>query len=118
MSKAIYEFYWDCGRMGDVEGVFIEDTETVNKLIGKTIYFGEILGKHSEIYGTLDEGDLTIKSDDQEFIEKCIEVFGEGTISGYNPVDYYDPDQDDSEEEEEDSDDEDDYEDEDEDEDY
>lgn len=91
MSLAIYEFHWDCGRMGDVESVFIADKDEVAKVIGKEIYFGEILGKHSEIYGTLDEGDLTIKSEDQDFIQKCIEVFGMGTISGYNPLSYYEP---------------------------
>jgi hypothetical protein len=91
---AIYEFYWDCKRMGDVEGVFIADKEEVAKVMGKHIYFGEILGKHSEISGVLEEHDLTIKSEDQDFIAKCIEVFGKGTISGYNPLAYYDPDQD------------------------
>jgi len=89
--KAIYEFHWDCKRMGDVYGVFIADKENVAKVIGKKIYFGEILGKHSEIYGVLEDSDLTIKSEDQYFIAKCIEVFGDGTISGYNPLDYYDP---------------------------
>lgn len=87
---AIYEFHWDCKRMGDVEGIFIADKEVVEKSIGKQVYFGEILGKHSEIYGTLEEGDLTIKSDDQDFIQKCIEIFGNSTISGYNPLEYMD----------------------------
>ena len=40
--KAIYEFCWDCGRQGSVEGSFIADTEEVAKHIGKEVYFGEI----------------------------------------------------------------------------
>jgi len=92
MNK-IYEFHWEVGRMGDVEGLFVADDADVANLIGKEIYFGEILGKHSEVYGTLEKGDLVVKSDDPEFVEKFIEIMGYGTVSGYNPFDYYDPDQ-------------------------
>ena len=77
--------------MGDVNGLFIADDSDVTNLMGKEIYFGEILGKHSEIFGPLEEGDLTIKSDDQEFIKQFIEIMGDGTISGYNPLNYHDP---------------------------
>lgn len=87
-DKAIYEFHWDCGRMGDLDGIFIASKSDVYKAIGKGIYFGEVLGKHSEIFGTLDEEDLTLKSDDPSFVEKVIETFGEGTMSGYNPLEY------------------------------
>lgn len=89
--KKLYEFNWDCGRMGDLNGLFIADEADVAAIVGKEIYFGEVLGKHSEISGTLDDEDLTVKSDDQDFITKFIEIMGEGTISGYNPLDYYDP---------------------------
>lgn len=92
MSKAIYEFHWDCGRMGDLNGLFVAEKSAVEKLIGKEIYFGEVLGKHSEIYGELEEGDLSVMSEDQDFISKLEEVFGAGTISGYNPLDYYEED--------------------------
>ena len=88
--KAIYSFYWDCGRMGNVDGLFIADKDTVEKAIGKQVYFGEILGKHSEVFGTLDENDLEIKSEDQEFIKKFEEVLGEDFSQGYNPLDYID----------------------------
>lgn len=88
VMKALYSFFWDCGRMGSVEGLFIEEKEVVQQNIGENVIFGEILGKHSEIYGTLDKGDLTIKSEDQEFIKKLQEVFGSNTVSGYNPLLY------------------------------
>lgn len=96
-KRAIYEFYWDCGRMGNLEGLFTADSDDVEKLIGKEVYFGEVLGKHSDIDGTIEESDFTIKSDDQEFVAQFEEIMGTGTISGYNPFDYYD-----EEEEEED----------------
>ncbi len=92
--KKIYEFYWDCGRMGDLDGMFIAEESEIDAVIGKEIYFGEVLGKHSDIFGTLDEGDITVKTDDQDFINKFIEIMGDGTISGYNPLDYYDPEDD------------------------
>lgn len=91
--KAIYEFYWDCGRMGELTGLFIADISEIDKLIGEEIYFGEVLGKHSEIYGELEEKDLTIKSKDQEFIQEFESIMGEGTISGYNPLNYYNEDE-------------------------
>ena len=45
--KGLYEFYWECGRQGDLTGVFIADSESVAALLDKEIYFGEVLGKHS-----------------------------------------------------------------------
>lgn len=86
---AIYEFYWDCGRQGELSGLFIANTEDVDKAIGKNVYFGEVLGKHSEIEGVLEKEDLTIKTDDQEFISKFSKVMGMTcNISGLNPLDY------------------------------
>ena len=86
--KKLYSFHWDCGRMGDVNGLFIEDSDFVDSMIGYRVYFGEILGKHSEIYGNLSEDDLEVISEDQEKIEWLAEVIGSNTISGYNPMDY------------------------------
>lgn len=97
--KAIYEFYWDCGRMGNVTGTFVAKKEDVEKSIGKTVYFGEILGKHSEIYGTLEWEDLSLKSDDQEFIKTFEEIMGKYWSTGYDPLEYIS--EDDGEEDEE-----------------
>ena len=42
----------------------MDKIETIKKyLLGKTINFGEINGKHSEIYNTLDDNDIEIDSD-------------------------------------------------------
>lgn len=86
--KKLYRFWWSCGRMGTVEGLFVaEDTHVVEN-IGKEVYFGEILGKHSDIYGVLQLKDLEIISEDQEKISWLVEVLGNETISGYNPLKY------------------------------
>jgi len=87
-KNILYKFHWDCGRMGEVEGLFIADPIEVHAAIGKEVYLGEVLGKHSDVYGTLDEEDLTVLSEDQEFVAKLEEVLGTKNISGYNPLLY------------------------------
>ena len=84
--KKLYNFYWNCGRMGELHGLFIADHKAVSKCIGKTVCFGKVLGKHSEIHGDLEEKNLKVISDDQEFINDCLSIFGNETLSGYNPL--------------------------------
>ena len=78
--------------MGELNGLFVAEETDIKTLIGKNIYFGEVLGKHSEIFGDLEESDLTIKSQDQDFILKLLEIIGRDTISGFNPFDFYEED--------------------------
>lgn len=62
--KILVEYSKDCGRMGRVEGLFIcEDTE-LDKVINKTVYFGEILGKHSNVRIKFSKEDFSIATDD------------------------------------------------------
>ena len=95
----LYRFCWPQRRGGDVEGLFVEDSDVVENAIGSNVYFGEICGKHSDVYGTLDEEDLTVVSEDQEKISWLVDILGR-SISGYNPFDYIE-DQDELDEEEE-----------------
>lgn len=90
--KKLYKFHWDCGRQGDLEGVFIATEKKVSESIGKNAYFGEALGKHSEVYGFLEVGDFSVLSDDQTLIEKLLSIsnFQGGTINGWNPLCYID----------------------------
>ena len=77
----LYRFYWDCGRQGSIEGVFKAHPDVIKEQIGNDCEFGEVLGKHSDIRGTLDKEDLEVLSIDP------IEVFN--TLEwGYNPLDY------------------------------
>lgn len=80
-KECLWKFFWDCGRQGEVEGVFKATKEEVANAIGKEVYFGEILGRHSEVYGTLEEGECEIISDNPLYVLNAIE-------SGYNPLDY------------------------------
>ncbi len=84
--KKLYRFEWYVGRMGTVRGIFAEEESVINKNIGKPVYFGEILGKHSEIFGNLEEKDLKVLTDDQDFIIKAEQY--ELIPHGYNPLDY------------------------------
>ncbi len=90
-SGLLYEFYLDCGRLGDITGMFVATDIAVAEAIGKTIGLGEALGKHSNITFTLESGHLTVKSDDADFISKLAEVLGAKdpanfTVSGWNPL--------------------------------
>lgn len=83
--KGIYKFHWDCGRQGDIEGCFVADDSEVKLAIGKEVYFGEILGKHSEIYGTLEEGEIELTTTDPQVVS-LFEQFK--LANGYNPLEY------------------------------
>lgn len=95
--KAIYKFHADCGRMGDLEGVFVRRKEDIKSVIGQTIYFGEVLGKHSDVYFPMEESHFTEVTTDENFI-KLFEDYNLST--GINPFDY-DEDFDDEEDEDE-----------------
>ena len=86
-KDCLWKFFWDCGRSGKVEGVFKATKEEVENAIGKHIYFGEILGKHSEVEGTLDDCDCELISDEPIFVMNSVE-------SGYNPLSYIYEDED------------------------
>lgn len=56
-------------------------------MIGKELYFGEVLGKHSEIYGIVEKEDIKEIKVSKNTIEELQEKCGYN-ISGYNPLDY------------------------------
>lgn len=93
----IYRFHWDCGRQGDLKGIFIASNKDVKSILGKDIYFGEILGKHSEVYGTIEEGEITLLTDNEEAVKVARDF---GLSSGYNPFDYIGEEEDENDEEE------------------
>lgn len=79
----LWSFHWDCGRAGDLEGVFKATKDDVKRLVGYDVYFGEVLGKHSEVYGRIEERDIKLLSDDP------IEVIN-AKESGYDPLEFID----------------------------
>lgn len=85
--EKLYKFNWDCGRMGEVEGIFIASEKEIKEKIGEEVYFGEILGKHSDVFGVLDKKDLQEIKLSENTLKEIKEVLGT-TISGYNPLEF------------------------------
>lgn len=85
--KAIFKLNFDCGRSGALSGVFVSTQERVNALInsGVDVYFGEVLGKHSEVFGPIEESEVEFITDDPNFIE----IFEKhGLETGFDPFNY------------------------------
>jgi len=85
-KKGVYRFFWDYGRQGEVEGVFIATSDEIEEITGKEVYLGEILGKHSEVVNTVDADDIKLLSDDPAVVEV---VEKHKLSSGLNPLGYY-----------------------------
>uniref|UniRef100_A0AAU8HZ69 YopX protein domain-containing protein n=1 Tax=Rhizobium phage IG49 TaxID=3129228 RepID=A0AAU8HZ69_9CAUD len=85
MSRGIYRFSWDCGRNGDIDGIFSAEENEVKEAIGKNVNFGEALGKHSEVYGVIEEGEIVLVTDDVDAV-RIFDTYGFG--NGYNPLHY------------------------------
>ena len=86
--KAIYKLNLDCGRYCSLYGIFVADKEYVDTLIdsGIEIYFGEVLGKHSDVSLIIKETDIDLITDDV----KVVDMFEEYELStGINPFDYH-----------------------------
>lgn len=82
--RTLYKFQEDFGRNGELLGFFVADNREVSDFIGREIYFGEVLGKHSDVYVTLTKENLIPLTSDQEFIDKVI-AYGLAPV-GHNPL--------------------------------
>ena len=87
MERAIFKMNFDCGRSGSLAGVFVQEKEMVKVLVesGMDIYFGEVLGKHSEVYGPLKESEITMLTDSPEVVDMFVQ---HGLSSGFDPFEY------------------------------
>lgn len=86
-KKYLWSFYFDCGRSGGLEGLFVATEEEVEYAIGKYASFGEALGKHSDVYGNIKEGDISKVDISPEAVAEVSAHLG-NTWSGYNPLHY------------------------------
>lgn len=90
MKKGIYKLHFDCGRQGELNGIFVDTDVRVSKLIesGINVYFGEVLGKHSEVCGPIEECDISLVSEE----ENAVKLFEENNLqNGFNPFGYSNP---------------------------
>ena len=81
--KGVYRYELDCGRMGAIESVFIASHADVEKAKTLRLYFGEVLGKHSEISDDGGEGTWTLLSGDPSVV-RVVEQYE--LSSGPNPL--------------------------------
>ena len=85
-DMALYQFSQDCGRHGELSGVFIASAQEIENSIGKMMVFGDVLGKHSEITSYLSFDQLTILPMSDLFVDEWI---SNGLKSiGINPLNY------------------------------
>lgn len=82
MAKNVYEFTFG-DYYGTLYGIFVATPEQIDKLIGQEAYFGEVLGKHSEVYGEISEDNVALLTDNPEVVKWLEEK--EGGSIGYNP---------------------------------
>lgn len=85
MSKAIYRWKLDCGRMGQLAGIFVAEDANVHKAAGKRWYQTDILGKHSEIEGRLEVKEFERLTDDPVFVETFARL---KCATGHNPLEW------------------------------
>lgn len=87
MKKGIYKLHVDVGRYGVLEGIFVAYKLYVDVLLSSkvVIYYGEVLGKHSEISSYVEPEEIKLITDDK----KVIKTFEKYNLScGYNPFEY------------------------------
>lgn len=84
--KKLYKYSEYFGRAGDLEGIFVAEERDIDQSMGGEVNFGEVLGKHSDITGTIDKDTILILTEDQDFIAKFEEY---GLASGTNIVEQY-----------------------------
>ncbi len=83
--KGIYRYSFYSGRGGNISGIFVAEIDLVQRSNGKKVYFGEALGKHSNVEGNLRLSDFTLLSSEPADIE----VFERLDLEcGYNPFNY------------------------------
>lgn len=79
-----FEWYADYAFIG---GIFKATDEEIHNLMGKRVILGEAEGKHSDIYGHIENGDITLISDNPVVVNEMIEF-------GYNPLEHLDEEED------------------------
>ena len=78
--QKLWKFEWDL-EYGLCVGLFKATEEEIESLYGRTVYFGDIEGKNSDVYGEIERGDITLISEDPVVINAVPKI-------GCNPLEY------------------------------
>jgi len=84
-AEILWRFSWSVGRAGELESIFPATRAEVEELYGQYIVFGEVLGKHSDVQGTLEADEFEVISEDPQLVELFRKHVGS---TGHNPFDY------------------------------
>lgn len=99
----LIKFHLDYGPSGGLPGTFLVNAEGLRRLTAlietvKYVEFGEVLGKHPDVYEPVRPDDVTIIPLTDEAAAVVLTAFnatlntwGWATLSGYNPLDYASP---------------------------
>lgn len=82
----IYKFKWEY-LYGNIESLFVADSEQIKDLIGKKVNFGCVLGEHYQRIDNIEESDLKLISEHPADISMFNRL---GLTIGYNPLNYID----------------------------
>jgi hypothetical protein len=81
----LYRWSASFGRMGHLNGISLCTASKLRRAAGHVVFFGEVLGKHSEVFYEVDEADFYALTSDQDFISKAREL---GLLDvGADPID-------------------------------
>lgn len=80
----LWRFRYSC-RAGTLEGLFVATDAEVDKACKKSVYYGEVLGKHSEVEMTLKPEHFERLDVDMTAVAKLTAVLGK-TLCGRNPL--------------------------------
>lgn len=80
--------YFEENRDGSLEGLFICTEKELEFLNSVTVYFGEALGRHSDVSSDTVYENCVVVSSNQDTIRDLEVLFGRKTISGTNPFNY------------------------------
>ncbi len=86
----ILEWKGYSGRGGDIEGMFAVDRAGLDRLvelIGTTVYFGEVLGKHSDVCLDLEWNQFTTRANGEQ-AAMVVAILDTNSFGGFNPLDY------------------------------
>ncbi len=103
MKTLLIKFFFDGGRMGDLYGKALMRETTWNSIQNRRWYASDVLGKHSEVWGTFGDDSFSTKEITDDQLEMLSDVLGFNiskldeeqvfyspyiNIAGFAPYDY------------------------------
>lgn len=84
----LWRFCVDLERHGELDGIFFATQEEIDGVVGSRIYFGEVLGKHSEVIVDVRREDFEAYELSEATVAELQRVVSSRTLSGFNPLSY------------------------------